>query len=574
LAEKLVTEGREVLGIDLASEMLLGRSSQVPKVPNEAIIWIMTLVGVFSVILWILHFGGRDLALTVIPIGTAVAICVLFSFVAGYLTQPLSNFSPTTALITIVFVMEMGTFERFLIKNSLRALGTIAGALVAVFWAEVSSLMGHYMLFMVGVCFSVFTVDSVMAKWYKDVAYIFMMVSVTFALVFFGYMQKGWSAVWGRIISVVMGEIIAAICVVGFSMMSGEWRSAKSATIIVKKTDQIVKGTLVAVEFAFGRNIIHAHDDESGNGLKDIRHQSFRCEVKDFFRIDEAKSIEDLKASMESSSFSTFPVDTNVTALLNECRNAWADMQLVRGVIPYLCCGRQLFAQLPNIGLIFDRVHPLYVQASALAHSATIDPGVWQEEFPKVEAVREHLQNVQEPWSEICRLLVAALADTHHIMDSIKGSREVFLKQFKEITDALQASNICLTNVRKALPNLSQSLTGFDNSARNPLWRFDAFCQSLDIIIAELSSLACLQLKILRVDDDQGQSDAVVQTLVSLASMGARGHADLDEAKLNIVPETPVAFLEQMARPFGHEQMRRPFGRAYREEGNMAEDEG
>jgi hypothetical protein len=219
-------------------------------------------------------------------------------------------------------------------------------------------------------------------------------------------------------------------------------------------------------------------------------------------------------------------------------------------------------------------VHPLYVQASALAHSATIDPGVWQEEFPKVEAVREHLQNVQEPWSEICRLLVAALADTSHIMESIKGSREVFLKQFKEITDALQASNICLTNVRKALPDLSQSLTGFDNSARNPLWRFDAFCQSLDIIIAELSSLACLQLKILRVDDDQGQSDAVVQTLVSLASMGARGHADLDEAKLNIVPETPVAFLEQMARPFGHEGMRRPFGRAYREEGNMAEDEG
>merc|ERR1719393_313368 len=101
-----------------------------------------------SIVIWAYNSGGMDLISNVCPIGSAVCLCVLVSLGSFYLGDPWDEFSPTTALITIVFVMEMGTFERFLIKTTLRAMGTVAGGLVAVVCAELSELMGHHTIFM------------------------------------------------------------------------------------------------------------------------------------------------------------------------------------------------------------------------------------------------------------------------------------------------------------------------------------------------------------------------------------------------------------------------------------------
>lgn len=547
----LMRDGREVLGVSLAEKLLEGLhwiGVDLSTTNSRIAVWILTLVGMSGVVSWAYYYGGKDLVSAVLPVGCAVALCVSFSFLCYRLGPPWDGFSPSSALITIVFVMEMTSFERFMIKTSLRTLGSISGGIVAVVWAEVSDLLGHNLFFMIGICFGVFLVDSVLAKLYKDVAYVFMIVSVTFSLVFFGYLQHGWTACWSRLISVFVGEGLAAFCIVVFSVASGEWHNSKSAKNIVKKTDMIFDKVIIAVDFAFVRNMISSLADESVD-ISQIKDYAVHAEVRDYFHLDTVNDLEELKSAAQASSFATFPVDMQVSQLQSECRSSWADMQLVRGVVPRILCGKQVFCELPNLGLIFDKVHPLYVQASALAHSVAVDSEVWQVEGPKLEDVRKHLQKVQEAWDKAFKLQIMTLNDTNAIAENTELLRDKFLACFKDISVALLAACSHLASVRKDMTSdVAKGVVHGDCPRQNPMWRFDAFCQSLDLIIAELCSLAMLSMKIMRVDDATKDDGGTMQTLLSIASVAP---GDLDEIDVDMKPERLSSFLENLRNSEG-----------------------
>jgi len=213
-------------------------------------------------------------------------------------------------------------------------------------------------------------------------------------------------------------------------------------------------------------------------------------------------------------------------------------LELVRSVVPHVICGKQIWFELPNIGLLFDRVHPLYIQASALAHSAPVDPKVWQVEGLQLTAVRDHIQKVQEPLSRVCKLQIETMKDTSAIFETAQLLQDSYLAAFKDIADALHAGSACLTSVRKTAP----PHTG---SGRGLMWRFDAFCQSLDIIIAELSSLTLLSMKLMRISEDTEPGASIAHVLTALASVGAK---ELDEAELCLETGDAIPVLQKLMR--------------------------
>jgi hypothetical protein len=532
------------------------------SIASNVVVWVVSPLCIIALGYSVHRIGGWELLNQVFPVGIAVCMCVSFSLLCSYLGSPWNYFSATSAIITVIFVMEMGSFERFLIKTTLRSLGTFLGGVIAVICAELAGLVGNRTPFMVTICMFVFTCDAMMAKLFKDVSYIFMMASVTFALVFFGYIQNGMMTVWGRIFSVLYGEMSATIVIIVFSMLSGEWHHAKSACNIVRRYDTILGKVMTAVDFAFARNMINSLVDE-GVDVAQIKERSFRKDVREFLKLDTAEDLAELKSSTIAASFTRLPLDSEVVSMQGECRIVWGDMQLVRSASHLLCCKRQVFSQLPNLGGLFDLMHTLYVQVSALAHAAPVDPKVWRSEGARLDTVHAHIQRMQEPWSRVCKLQIETLKDAKKVFQNEEAQRDSFLACFKDMADTLQAGSLCLASERIAMMGRA-SLVGPKGISRQ-LWRFDAFCQSLDIIIAELSSLAMALMKILKLEEDE--DGVIMTTLSSLASMGGRQFGELDAA-VHAMKSARVTFWDALRRPYIPSDSQRQFQRG---DGNLAD---
>jgi len=203
---------------------------------------------------------------------------------------------------------------------------------------------------------------------------------------------------------------------------------------------------------------------------------------------------------------------------------------------PRLLCGWQPFGDLPNLDCIVNRLFPLYLQASALAHAAHTEPEVWKKERHRLEIVRGHIQQLQVPWSKVCKLIVQTLKDTHLVFVTAQKLRDEFMTEFKDMAESLQSSAIQLASVRSDIADTSQA----GSSQFKQVWRFDAFCQILDVIIAESSSLVLLLMKIMQIDEG---SDAkmLLQMLTKLSSMD---EAALEEAV--VVPADDMDFMTAM----------------------------
>lgn len=507
---RLLQDAREVLCLELIEKIL--RSE-----PKDVVMGCIYIIGcLLGVPAFVYYMKGRELMMSVLPVGFAVSLCIIFSFHCHNLWYPLNHFSPTSAMITVVIVMEITSFERFMIKNSLRALGTLTGGAVATIIAEISELLGHPESFVVVTCFAVFTLNAIMAKQYKDIAYVFLIASVTFAVVFFGYIQKGDTALWARLISILFGEMSAIICTVFFSWLNGDWHSAKSAINIVRKLDVLFSKVLVAIECGFTRNMIVtiAHHEDESDGLAQMKEYAVRAEVREFFGLDSATNLEMLKVTTLSLSFASFSLDSQASAMHDQCNHSWEDMMLVRSLAPRLLCGRQPFCDLPNLDCIGDRLFPLYLQASALAHAAHTEPEVWKKERHRLEIVRGHMQKMQQSWSIVCKLIIQTLKDTHLVFATAQKLRDEFMTEFKDMAETLQSNAIQLASVRSDRAEVNQA----GSSQFQQGWRFDAFCQSLDVIIAESSSLVLLLMKIMQIDEGP-DAKLLWQILTKLSGM-------------------------------------------------------
>jgi len=100
-------------------------------------LWIFTpALMVFVAIVAYICDGTPYIAGRVLPLSTACSLCAAVGFGTETWGFPWTHFSPTMALITVVFVMDLGTLERFIIKITLRGLGTIAGGVLAMQGAD------------------------------------------------------------------------------------------------------------------------------------------------------------------------------------------------------------------------------------------------------------------------------------------------------------------------------------------------------------------------------------------------------------------------------------------------------
>jgi len=469
-------------------------------------IWVLSPFYLVFLVWYIKGLEDWKLVQKIVPVASAVSLCVVASRIADRLGEPWSQFSAMTALITVVFVMDMGTFERFCIKVTLRSLGTLIGGVLAMIAGEVSDLCDHHMMVAPGFVFFIFISDCILAKTYGYMSYTFTMTSVTFSIIFYGYVRRGWVAAWDRFLSVFVGEGLAIVCTVTFSLLFFQVVSSLSTVNIISKSQDIFGKTLVAIDFAFIRNHIHsASDDMSCLEVEQLKYQD---EVRHWFQLDKGVSANELRALAKSTIFHDLPMDVSVAALQTECRSFWADMIFLRSLFPSKICGYQVFQPLPTFCSLPERAHPVFVQASALAHASLIEPCVWQSLGHKLEDVRAQLQSMQEPFNQIFGFKIA----------SIKSGRPVIEQHKKEVADLMTEVADSLQNARGTLDVVrSELLANPDEIPSGSLARFDGFCHGLGLVIVDFSSLAMTCLKLTDMPDEECED--VIFTLSECAGL-------------------------------------------------------
>merc|ERR1719201_3293143 len=100
-----------------------------------------------------------------------------------------------------------------------------------------------------------------------------------------------------------------------------------------------------------------------------------------------------------------------------------------------------MFDELPNFGALIDQVQPLYVQSSALAHSALVDPKVWKKEGPKLDEVRTKIQKAQESWESLTKHQIDILKNTSRIYLAAQEMKESILATFEELATNLREAH-------------------------------------------------------------------------------------------------------------------------------------
>lgn len=478
-------------------------------------IWVLSPVYLFFLVWYIKGLEGWNLVQKIVPVATAVSLCIVVSRVTNHLGEPWSHFSAMTALITVVFVMDMGTFERFCIKITLRSLGTVIGGILAMIAGEFSELTKHHMMVPTGFVFFIFVGDCILAKNYGYMAYTFTMTSVTFSLVFYGYVRRGWVAAWDRFLSVFTGEGLAIISTVFFSLLFFRVVSSLSTVTIIVKAQEIFAKTLVALDFAFIRNHIHSAPDDAS--CLEAQNFDYQEEVRQWFRLDKEPSASELRALAKSTIFHDLPMDVSVAALQTECRAFWSDMIFLRNLLnlaPTKIFGYEFRQKTspPNFCSLPERAHPLFVQASALAHASLIEPCVWSSLGPKLEAVRVQLQWMQKPFEQIFGYKINSIKSGRPVMDK---HREDVLQVMTEVAGGLQKALDSLDVVR------SELLTNPDEVPAGSLARFDGFCHGLGLVIADFSSLAmtCLQLTDCKENEGETRVKKIIDVLSECAGL-------------------------------------------------------
>jgi len=396
-------------------------------------------------------------------------------------------------------------------------------------------------------------------------AYTFTMQSVTFALVFFGYVARGWEAVWERLLSVFVGVFTSILCNMFFSATDGGIGEVTAIVAIIEKSEQIFNRSIVALDFAFMRNTILAA--ESDEDVMKVGTMEYEVEVLSWFRFitdDEGKlqaeepaTAEELRELARSTTFHDLPMDVTVSVLQAECRQCWSDMRFIRAIFPHNFCGRRIFqTPLPSFCSLPERAHPVFLQASALAHSGAIERELWNKEGKELEQVRVAIQGLQPHFAKLFR----------YKLMSQKQKRGPSEEDRKEVLDALDELVNGLDRAQSGLngictqPGTSRSsssrLLGLF-SVRGSQWagltagdaedhmakkerlaweRFHGFCQGLSLIIMDFSLfvLCCIKLMAIDSDTDDSRIMNIEQKLASIGCMDLSVLEEQMEAPLDI----------------------------------------
>jgi len=458
--------------------------------------WLAAPIVVMITVGIVWHVGGAQLVRRALPVGAAVSLCVLLGLWTSRWGWPLESFSSTTACMTVVIVMELRTLERFIVRLTHKFLGTILGGIMAVMGAFVSGLTDNHTAVAVCFCFVVFMVDAAWGLQFQRLSSCFATASATFVLVFFGFIQSGWPAVWARLISVFIGEFLAFLCTMFFDFICWDVMSSLSTIAIIEKSSEIFKLSLVALDFAFIRNEISAAvDDQSVRCVAARRYQDI---VRDFFSLDKVlvPDADTLRDLAKNSGFRCLPMDIRVSMLQAECDACWSDMQMVRGLGAVM---QRLRAPIdkaaPNYSSLFKIVYPVFIKSSALAHAAQLEHEQWRLQAKRLEVIRMLLHSIQNSFTVFFHHKSLFRAVEEALRRRPEYQRVEVLPAMVEVCASLQRALSVLIDVRRDM-----ELGG------STFWRFGSFCQCLEFIIGDLGSLALTCLQIAQVPE-KGNED-------------------------------------------------------------------
>jgi len=79
--------------------------------------WEITLLMPIITITGLALTGGRSLLKKTLPFGTAVSICLFLRAVGDFMQPPWNRFQASTAIVTVVLLMEPGSLSRNFLKT-------------------------------------------------------------------------------------------------------------------------------------------------------------------------------------------------------------------------------------------------------------------------------------------------------------------------------------------------------------------------------------------------------------------------------------------------------------------------
>lgn len=456
-------------------------------------LWLLTCLIGALVVAWAWQSGGGSLVRKAVPVSTAVSICVGMSLASSHMGEPYSHFSAVTALVTVVFVMEMGTLERFIVKCTLRSLGTVLGVCMAVCGAEASDLTGHHSAVIVGFCFCVFLVNAVLAKQFVPYAAAFSFASVTYALIFFGYLRQGWPAVWERFVSVIIGELTAFLVIIFFDFVCWDLCSTLCISLLVTKAEQIFDHTLAMVDFAFARNEIAAFKigDGETDSLSGFEDRDLHKVLAAWLQLNGHPSKPDLQERMRQSAHFCDSMDSAVSGMQAECRSCWSDMSFTRSIMPAVL--HKFIGNTPDYGVLPEKVHPVYVQVSALAHATHVEPQRWASEGPRLEALRLNFRALDQPFKELFKQQAKDVASRCDPPDAPRVAE--IIRHGTAAVEALERARVMMQELK----------TAKEGGASMGFWRFDTFVQTLSVVVADASFLLLLIITLMKVPEEKAE---------------------------------------------------------------------
>lgn len=400
-----------------------------------------------------------------LPVAVA---CGIAAALAGWPSEFMQKYYSTmAAIITAAVCCEMSSLERFAVKCFLRGGGTVMGVAeafgsVLVVYYGLKALTDQQLLWEIIMVTALTLLNATLQKTYAKISYAFLVATITFALVFYGYEKRGMTVAVGRAFSVFVGMGCALVANILVPLLIGDLAQNLSEQTIFSQTNALLKKVFVLVDFAFLHQEVHAAKDVS-----DIRGKTFQDDAKKYFGLDDpAVSLEALQQKAKGEAFrNRVEMDAEVAVMQTAVNASWGDMVFARWLLH--------LHPLPEYITLSKHLHPVFAQASALAHCTRPHPKTWRDQSPPLEAVRLEIQSLEALFSKVYEDFEPSSAPP----DRVREVSEVLL----QIVEKLERCDRDLQDLKKLDPGF------FHRRAGPQQYRFEAFVQGIIVLNSELA---------------------------------------------------------------------------------------
>eukprot|EP00434_Breviolum_minutum_P004254 symbB.v1.2.003749.t3/scaffold191.1/size276526/14 len=469
-----------VMHVDPAAD---GTTQQIWMFVPRFHAWEITLLMPIITITGLALTGGRSLLKKTLPFGTAVSICLFLRAVGDFMQPPWNRFQASTAIVTVVLLMEPGiTLERLLLKFLQRLAGTCCGSILAVIMALCLEVVGKELIkissfflalntsslldlvltwdlsrrsqepLQIGCfCFTVFTMSGTFQVLRSSLSLMFSAMCISCAAVMFGFMLSGWVLIHAQ----------------------------------VKASKEILDRTRTAIDLVFTK---HQATCLSGSTS---RAQQFR-------RGGRSRTLSGSLLDLLTRPARLGALEDDEAALAGRCRSCLSDMA---SLSMFTNCIQEswFFTASAEKQVTYDllpqQIHGLFLQACALAHVTPLKAEVWRRAGASFQKVRVSLSVALESLKFILECL--------NIFGSAGDNR---FDPLERLCGALEDARSELQHAWKA----SKTQDG-----GNSLHSAAALCQGFDSLVVQMASFALFYLQRLKVETKEGELQERLSQLMS-----------------------------------------------------------